>query len=118
MFGMRCSVIKMVTRRARTNVSIRLRRTSRASGRARDGSIRSLKTRSTAPRTQGVLSENQSESYPEQLAALIQRRRGESWCRDRATLRQPPHLGANGEERALVQDPMVAQIADDPDGGS
>src|SRR5712664_1717394 len=41
MFGMRCSVIRMVTRRARTNVTIRLRSTSRARGRVWDGSMSS-----------------------------------------------------------------------------
>src|SRR5213594_2882143 len=39
MFGMRCSVIRMVSRRAKTKVTIRLRRTSRARGRVWDGSM-------------------------------------------------------------------------------
>src|SRR6266550_255279 len=39
MFGMRCNVIRILTRRARTKVSIRLKRTSRASGRALEGSM-------------------------------------------------------------------------------
>src|SRR6266566_4798821 len=48
MFGMRCSVIRMVTRRARPNVTIRLRRTSRARGRLWDGSMRSLQDSTNA----------------------------------------------------------------------
>src|SRR5205809_5523221 len=39
MSGMRCSVIRMLTTRAAMNVSSRLRRTSRASGRVLDGSM-------------------------------------------------------------------------------
>src|SRR6266571_736291 len=48
MFGMRCSVIRMVTRRARTNVTIRLRRTSRARGRVWEGSMGSLQDSTNA----------------------------------------------------------------------
>src|SRR5207247_4569058 len=39
MSGMRCSVIRILTRRAAVKVSSRLRRTSRASGRVLDGSM-------------------------------------------------------------------------------
>src|SRR6266704_204072 len=48
MSGMRCSVTRIVTRRARTNVSIRLRRTSRASGRVLEGSMGSLQDSTSA----------------------------------------------------------------------
>src|SRR5258708_5801140 len=48
MFGMRCNVIRILTRRARTKVSIRLRRTSRASGRALEGSMGSLQDSTSA----------------------------------------------------------------------
>src|SRR5882762_5384836 len=115
MFGMRCNVIRMVTRRARPNVTIRLRRTSRARGRVWDGSMGSLQdsinASSDTGRTSCARSVNDVSLYGAYLHGLLQRRQ-------RVTRRhelvghesRKPRLGDRARDGVPIQLLRVVQL--------